>query len=62
MLKTCLYDNGVLDLRSLMRDGAADQRIVAAIKQCLAHRYADGHQTEHSRCQLGTTSMASIGG
>lgn len=62
MLKTCLYDSGVLDLRSLMREGAEDQRIVAAIKQCLARRYVDGHQTENSRCQLGGTSMASIGG
>lgn len=62
ILKTCLYDNGVLDLKKMLRDGRGDQDIGSAINDCLANRYADGHQTEHSLCRTGGASMASIGG
>jgi cyclic pyranopterin phosphate synthase len=62
MLKTCLYDNGVLDLKKMVRDGATDRDIGSAINQCLANRYVDGHQTEHSLSRNGGASMASIGG
>ena len=60
-LKTCLYDDGVLDLRSLLRSGAADEEILAAIKQAVFHRYADGHAAEGAH-KNKKSSMSQIGG
>ena len=62
MLKACLYDDGVLDLRELLRSGVKDEELVGSIRTCLNHRYADGHETEASSCRTGEPSMASIGG
>ena len=62
MLKACLYDKGVLDLRSLLRDGTLDNDIVAAVRSCLNRRYADGHETETSNDGSEQPSMATIGG
>ncbi len=63
MLKTCLYDDGVLNLKELLRDGAADHEVEAMIRQCLGHRQPNGfaaaalHQGGRQAC-----SMSSIGG
>lgn len=62
MLKTCLYDNGVLDLRGLMRSGATDAAIASAIRQQVDCRLADGHQTEQQQGHRCCSSMATIGG
>ncbi len=62
MLKACLYDDGVLDLRGLLRNGATDEFLADSIRTCLNHRYADGHATEADHCRAGEPSMASIGG
>ena len=77
MLKNCLYDNGVCDLRRLLRDGAGDEEIVQAIRAAVGRRHLDGHLAE-SRCaparalllstqagadrRLRQPSMATIGG
>jgi cyclic pyranopterin phosphate synthase len=62
MLKNCLYDNGVLDLRRFLRDGASDLEIVAAIRETISQRHLDGHLTE-MRCPRSTQpSMATVGG
>ncbi len=61
-LKTCLYDNGVLDLRSLLRSGASDEQIAAAIREKILDRAADGFQAEQRARKQTTTSMAEIGG
>jgi cyclic pyranopterin phosphate synthase len=62
MLKTCLYDDGVLDLRALLRCGASDEAIGGAIRDCVGHRFADGHETERSQESHEDPSMATIGG
>lgn len=62
MLKTCLYDDGVLDLRELLRCGASDETIAGAIRACVGHRFADGHETEKSQESHEDPSMATIGG
>ncbi len=62
MLKACLYDNGVLDLRALLRSGVQDGEIVEAVRKCLNRRHVDGHETESVNCRSHEPSMASIGG
>ena len=62
MLKACLYDDGVLDLRELLRSGVKDEALADSIRTCLNHRYADGHETEALHCRMSEPSMASIGG
>ncbi|MBD2751411.1 GTP 3',8-cyclase MoaA [Spirosoma validum] len=60
-LKTCLYDNGVLDARALLRSGASDEELTAAFLQAFAHRPANGFEAEQERSVV-TESMATIGG
>ncbi|PIE65448.1 MAG: GTP 3',8-cyclase MoaA [Desulfobacterales bacterium] len=62
MLKACLYDNGILDLRTLVRSDASDLRIIADIQQALRYRNADGHETEELCRRLFEPSMSQIGG
>ncbi|MBE0582122.1 MAG: GTP 3',8-cyclase MoaA [Desulfofustis sp.] len=62
MLKTCLYDDGVLDLRELLRSGTSDATIAAAIRRCVGRRFTDGHETEKSQGLHNEPSMATIGG
>jgi cyclic pyranopterin phosphate synthase len=65
VLKACLYDSGVLDLKRLLRNGVADGDIAAQIRSCLKHRFADGHATQAANgfgAQTEQPSMASIGG
>ena len=63
-LKTCLYDQGVLDVRALLRGGAADAEIVGALANAFRHRAANGFEAERQRPlhQLSFESMATIGG
>ena len=62
MLKTCLYDNGVLDLKALVRSGADDQEISEAIVACVQNRFVNGHEAERSSYRSTEPSMADIGG
>lgn len=62
MLKACLYDNGVLDLRELLRNGETDAAISNAIRQRIARRYSNGHETEQGQIRRCEPSMATIGG
>lgn len=61
VLKTCLYDNGVLDVRSLIRSGASDTDVTAAFLKAFAHRPANGFEAERHRAPV-TESMSTIGG
>ena len=63
-LKTCLYDQGVLDTRALLRGGAPDAEIVAALAAAFRYRAANGFEAERQRPlhQLSFESMATIGG
>lgn len=60
-LKTCLYDNGVLDVRKLLRSGASDLALTDAFLQAFAHRPANGFEAERNRSVV-SESMATIGG
>jgi len=62
MLKTCLYDNGVLDLKNMLRSGADDREIAAAVESCIKKRCLNGHEAEQVARRDGEPSMASIGG
>ena len=62
ILKVCLYDSGVLDLKGLLRNGISDEELSDRIRGCLNKRFADGHQTESANCSAEQPSMASIGG
>jgi cyclic pyranopterin phosphate synthase len=62
-LKTCLYDNGVLDLKKMLRTGADDKEIESAIIERVQNRCVDGHVAEQlARRRAKEPSMASIGG
>ena len=62
-LKTCLYDDGVFNIRDLMRHGATDEDLVNALTEALSHRAKDGYEAESQRANtLVSESMATIGG
>lgn len=62
-LKTCLYDNGVLNVRDMIRAEKSDREINDAINAALSHRAADGWDAERSAGSTGIhESMAAIGG
>ena len=62
MLKTCLYDNGVFDLKAMLRGGADDYEIAQAVRVAVAHRYRDGLETEENCTRANDPAMTSIGG
>ena len=63
-LKTCLYDNGVLNIKDLMRQGMTDDNLKNNILTAINTRATDGREAEQMRA--GHTpaheSMATIGG
>ncbi|QDA62521.1 GTP 3',8-cyclase MoaA [Hymenobacter jejuensis] len=63
-LKTCLYDQGVLDVRALLRNGSTDSEIREALVSAFQHRAANGFEAEQRRPlhQLSFESMSTIGG
>jgi cyclic pyranopterin phosphate synthase len=62
ILKTCLYDNGVLDLKMMLRSGSDDKEIESAILNCVQNRCVNGHEAEQLSMRAKEPSMASIGG
>lgn len=64
MLKTCLYDDGVFNIRDIIRSGASDAQLKDTFLEALGNRAKDGFEAEKKR-QFGlpvSESMASIGG
>lgn len=63
-LKTCLYDDGVFNVRDLMRAGATDAQLQDAFKSALQHKPKDGWEAEKQRNmnRPAGESMATIGG
>ncbi|RZK53140.1 MAG: GTP 3',8-cyclase MoaA [Hymenobacter sp.] len=63
-IKTCLYDQGGLDLRAMLRTGETDEAIAQALARAFYHRAANGYEAESQRPthQLSFESMATIGG
>lgn len=61
MLKTCLYGKGELDIRQLLRAGAGEEELKAALFAAFQRRYKDGWEAEREN-QGAVESMAMIGG
>ena len=64
MLKTCLYDDGVFNLRDLIRAGASNEQLADTLLNALGNRAKDGFEAERRR-NFGlpvSESMATIGG
>ena len=63
VIKTCLYDNGVFNVRDIIRSGASDDQIIDAVINAISHRAKDGWEAEErSRNHPIIESMSSIGG
>jgi molybdenum cofactor biosynthesis protein A len=59
---TCLYGDGLLNLRDLVRQKQPEQEIKNLIYNALQHRAKDGFEAERSRPVVLAASMATIGG
>ncbi|MBI1766765.1 MAG: GTP 3',8-cyclase MoaA [Bacteroidetes bacterium] len=64
VLKTCLYDDGVLNIKDLLRAGKSDDEIKTELLFAFNHRAKDGVEAEAARKQhpILTESMSTIGG
>jgi molybdenum cofactor biosynthesis protein A len=63
MLKTCLYDNGVLNIRDAVRNGLDDNAIASLLLGSIRARYKDGWEAEAAAPKDDSReSMATIGG
>lgn len=63
ILKTCLYDDGVLNIKNLMRSGMSDEEIKGQLLHAFAHRPKDGFEAELKRKEHSISeSMSTIGG
>lgn len=63
-LKTCLYDDGVLDVRHLLRSDLIDEEITTELMKAFKSRPKDGFEAEQHRKNSNpiTESMSTIGG
>jgi molybdenum cofactor biosynthesis protein A len=64
VLKTCLYDNGVLNIKDLLRSGIDDGSIKEKLLVAFRHRAKDGFEAEANRTnrEVSYESMSTIGG
>lgn len=63
VLKTCLYDHGVINLRDLMRAGLSDTELTDHLLFAFNHRHKNGWDAEEARRGIPVDeSMATIGG
>jgi molybdenum cofactor biosynthesis protein A len=63
-LKTCLYDDGVLDVRQLLRTGASDEDVKKHLLNAFQARPKNGYEAEATRKNHlpASESMSTIGG
>lgn len=61
-LKTCLYDNGVLNLKELMRNGCDDEALREKLLHAFRHRPLNGFEAEAQANSASFASMSTIGG
>lgn len=61
-LKTCLYDEGGLSIRDLVRSGMSDEQLKDVFAQAFRSRAKDGFEAEQRRSNRVTESMTTIGG
>jgi molybdenum cofactor biosynthesis protein A len=63
-LKTCLYDEGVLDIKKMLRSGESDEKIISELMRAFSARALDGFEAEKNRSLRHPVheSMSTIGG
>jgi cyclic pyranopterin phosphate synthase len=61
-VKTCLYDDGVFDLKAYLRGGVSDEEIKTQLMILFKVRSLDGFEAEKNRKGVITESMTTIGG
>jgi cyclic pyranopterin phosphate synthase len=61
IMKTCLYDGGVLNVKELIRSGCDDSVIAGEFISAFKNRYKDGVEAEKNRVPIHE-SMSTIGG
>lgn len=61
-LKTCLYDDGVLNIKQLLRSGESDAMIETHLLSAFHSRKKDGFEAERNRSKVVNESMSTIGG
>lgn len=61
-VKTCLYDDGVFDLKEYLRLGVSDEDLKNTMIKIFAARPKDGFEAENNRKGVINESMTSIGG
>jgi cyclic pyranopterin phosphate synthase len=65
-LKTCLYDKGVLDFRSILREDTDEnskaQKLKAVLAKAINKRHIDGFEAEKAQENTSWESMSAIGG
>jgi molybdenum cofactor biosynthesis protein A len=63
-LKTCLYDDGVMDIKYWMRAGISDEELKAKLLHVFNHRAKNGFEAEAGRTDhhFAHESMSTIGG
>lgn len=64
VLKTCLYDDGVMNIKDLMRSGVAENDLQSKLLDAFGNRPKDGWEAEQKRNvnDPAHESMATIGG
>ena len=62
MLRTCLYAEGIFNIRDMMREGASDEQLHHMIVHAVGHRAKDGFEAEKLRTKVISESMSTIGG
>jgi molybdenum cofactor biosynthesis enzyme MoaA len=63
VLKNCLYDDGVLNVKELMRAGKTDDELQESLLNAFNSRVKDGWEAERLVANTGIhESMAAIGG
>ena len=65
IIKTCLYDKGVFNIKQLAREGATDLQLENAVRDAVNHKYKDGFIAEQEKLKIDGNdfeSMAKIGG
>ncbi|HEX3386275.1 MAG TPA: GTP 3',8-cyclase MoaA [Mucilaginibacter sp.] len=64
VLKICLYDDGVMNIRDIVRSGASDDELQSKLLDAFGNRPKDGREAEQQRNvnDPAHESMATIGG
>ncbi|HEY8931485.1 MAG TPA: GTP 3',8-cyclase MoaA [Mucilaginibacter sp.] len=64
ILKTCLYDDGAMNIKDELRRGVAENDLEQLLQNAFSHKAADGWEAERLRAASGGVhqSMATIGG